>query len=370
MLSGGAAHREPINAQAWAAPPRPARSAPLCRRCPRRCRAHVVADHAHFFQALRAAAHNGGTLDWVQNFAVFNPIGFAGRKHKFARGDVHLTTAKVGGVQAFFDAFDDFLRVFVATQHVGIGHARHGDVGVAFASTIAGGGHTHQAGVHGVLDVALQNAVFNQHIAPLALPSSSTLSEPRRSAMVPSSSTVTPLAATRWPMRPLKALEPLRLKSPSSPWPMASCNKMPGQPGPRPRSFHRLAPGALPNWSVRHARPHPHTFQSACRQNRPAQNVRHHRMSPFHGALFARRSPSRDRRTSGRTSAARVPSARATITTSYSLAKPGHDLCHARVFGAGQTLHFAQQLTLPVLSRLAIGSVPRYRTARILLSFW
>src|SRR5512142_1267613 len=44
----------------------------------------------------------------------------------------------------------------------------------------------------------------------LALPSSSTLSEPRRSAMVPSSSTVTPLAATRLPMRPENALEPLR----------------------------------------------------------------------------------------------------------------------------------------------------------------
>ena len=50
--------------------------------------------------------------------------------------------------------------------------------------------------------------------------------------MVPSSSTVTPLAATRSPMRPEKALEPLRLKSPSSPWPMASCSRMPGQPGP------------------------------------------------------------------------------------------------------------------------------------------
>ena len=33
----------------------------------------------------------------------------------------------------------------------------------------------------------------------------------------PSSSTVTPLAATRCPMRPLNALEPLRLKSPSKP---------------------------------------------------------------------------------------------------------------------------------------------------------
>src|SRR6478609_4273618 len=66
----------------------------------------------------------------------------------------------------------------------------------------------------------------------VALPSSSTLSEPRRSGSVPSSSTVTPGAATRWPMRPVNALAPLRLKSPSRPWPIASCSSTPGQPGP------------------------------------------------------------------------------------------------------------------------------------------
>jgi hypothetical protein len=53
-----------------------------------------------------------------------------------------------------------------------------------------------------------------------------------------------------------------------------------------------------------------------------------------------------DRRTSGRTSAASVPSARATSTTSYSLARPGHHLHHARVLGAGQLLDPAQQLDL------------------------
>jgi hypothetical protein len=38
--------------------------------------------------------------------------------------------------------------------------------------------------------------------------------------------------ATRSPMRPEKALVPLRLKSPSRPWPTASCSSTPGQPGP------------------------------------------------------------------------------------------------------------------------------------------
>src|SRR5882724_11219505 len=64
------------------------------------------------------------------------------------------------------------------------------------------------------------------------VPSSSTVSEPRRSLRVPSSTTVTPGEAMRWPTRPENAEVFLRLKSPSSPWPIASCSMTPGQPGP------------------------------------------------------------------------------------------------------------------------------------------
>ena len=38
--------------------------------------------------------------------------------------------------------------------------------------------------------------------------------------------------ATRSPIRSVNADVPLRLKSPSSPWPIASCNRIPGQPEP------------------------------------------------------------------------------------------------------------------------------------------
>ncbi len=67
---------------------------------------------------------------------------------------------------------------------------------------------------------------------PVGVPSSSMVSEPRRCAIEPSSTTVTPGAATRSPIRPEKAEVPLRLKSPSRPWPIASCSSTPGQPGP------------------------------------------------------------------------------------------------------------------------------------------
>ena len=66
----------------------------------------------------------------------------------------------------------------------------------------------------------------------VGVPSSSIVSEPRRWSIAPSSITVTPGAATRSPMRPEKADVPLRLKSPSRPWPTASCSSTPGQPGP------------------------------------------------------------------------------------------------------------------------------------------
>src|SRR5947207_3213640 len=67
----------------------------------------------------------------------------------------------------------------------------------------------------------------------VGLPSSSMLSEPRRSGIVPSSTTVTPGAATRCPIRFENADVSLRLKSPSSPCPIASCSRIPGHPGPR-----------------------------------------------------------------------------------------------------------------------------------------
>ena len=53
----------------------------------------------------------------------------------------------------------------------------------------------------------------------------------------PSSTTVTPGAATRLPIMPLKTELPFLWKSPSKPWPMASCSSTPGQPAPRTTSI-------------------------------------------------------------------------------------------------------------------------------------
>jgi hypothetical protein len=75
-----------------------------------------------------------------------------------------LAACKVGGVQAFFDAGHNFFSTLVATQHVGVGHARHGHMGVALAAAVARGFDAHQARIHRILDVAAQDAVFDQHV--------------------------------------------------------------------------------------------------------------------------------------------------------------------------------------------------------------
>ena len=61
-----------------------------------------------------------------------------------------------------FHGFDDLLRIALAVEHVGIGHARHRQRCIGFAARIAGNRHFHQARVKRVLDIALQDAVFDQ----------------------------------------------------------------------------------------------------------------------------------------------------------------------------------------------------------------
>ena len=64
-----------------------------------------------------------------------------------------------------------------------------------------------------------------------------------------------------------------------------------------------------------------------------------------------------DSRTSGRTSAAMVPSARATRTTSYSLARPAMTWTMRGSFLRASRSTFSSKATFWVLSSVAIGSI-------------
>ena len=52
--------------------------------------------------------------------------------------------------------------IVLAREHVGVGHARHRDVGIGLAAAVAGRLHAHQPGVLAVLHVADEDAVLDQ----------------------------------------------------------------------------------------------------------------------------------------------------------------------------------------------------------------
>ena len=71
---------------------------------------------------------------------------------------------KVAQYRPFCTDFDNFFGIALARQHISVGHARHGDVLVAFAPSAAGGSGFHQAARQLVLQIATQHAIFDQHV--------------------------------------------------------------------------------------------------------------------------------------------------------------------------------------------------------------
>ncbi len=125
----------------------------------------VIADGAHLAQGRGAVADQGGAFYRIFDFAVFYLIGLGAAEHEFAVGDVYLPAAEIHRVYTVFYFLYHVFGCGIAAFHDGVGHARHRGVGIALPPPVAGGGHTHQAGVLAVLHIANQNAVFDQHIA-------------------------------------------------------------------------------------------------------------------------------------------------------------------------------------------------------------
>src|SRR6202044_3200191 len=116
----------------WNALPRLAAGANALIQC------EVIADHRHILQRFRPVADEGCAFDGAGNLPVLDEVGLGGREDELAVSDVDLTTAEVDGVEATFDGLDDVLGHVVAVEHVGVGHAGHGDVMVALPASAAG----------------------------------------------------------------------------------------------------------------------------------------------------------------------------------------------------------------------------------------
>src|SRR5262249_43162907 len=120
-------------------------------------------DHADAVEVGWAVANQHGALQRRAYFAVLDSIGLGHVEHVLARGDVDLTAAEVDRVDAVLDRRDDLGRVVAARKHVGVGHAWHRHMRVAFASPVAGRLHVHQPRVLAVLHVTHEDAVLDQH---------------------------------------------------------------------------------------------------------------------------------------------------------------------------------------------------------------
>src|SRR5579871_6307766 len=88
----------------------------------------VVADHGHLGQDVGAVADERRTLYRTAEFAILDHVGFRGREHELARGDVNLAAAEIDGVEALLHRTDNLLAALVAAEHERVGHARHGMV--------------------------------------------------------------------------------------------------------------------------------------------------------------------------------------------------------------------------------------------------
>ena len=74
---------------------------------------HVVTDHGDFGERVGPVANQRSALDRVHQFAVFDLPCFIHGEHEFAVGDIDLAAAEIHGVNAVFDARDDFLRIAI-----------------------------------------------------------------------------------------------------------------------------------------------------------------------------------------------------------------------------------------------------------------
>ncbi len=124
----------------------------------------VATHHGDLAHRLGAVADQSRALDGGGDLAILDEVGLGGGEDKLAGGDVHLTAAEVGGIDALLHRGDDLGRIVLTRQHVGVGHAGHRHGGVGFAATVASERPPHQTGILLVLQVTLEDAVLDQHV--------------------------------------------------------------------------------------------------------------------------------------------------------------------------------------------------------------
>ena len=122
----------------------------------------VVADHGDVLECFRPIADQGGVFNRGGDHTVFNEVGFGSGENELAIRDVDLAAAEVDSVEATLDAADDVFWFIFAGQHVGVGHAGHGNALVVFTAAGAGVGCAGETGGEFVSEIALEDTVLDE----------------------------------------------------------------------------------------------------------------------------------------------------------------------------------------------------------------
>src|SRR6266568_588486 len=161
--SAGTANRDAVDAQRWLADADRDALTVLAASADAVVESEIVADHRNAMQVGRPIADQHGALDRRAKLAVVDAVSLGALKDVFARCDIDLAAAEIGGVDTVLDR-GDYLAGFVRScEHVSIGHAWHRHMGKALAPAVSGRLHAHQPRILAILHIADEYAVFDQH---------------------------------------------------------------------------------------------------------------------------------------------------------------------------------------------------------------
>src|SRR5260370_5218878 len=123
----------------------------------------IVADHRNARQHIGSVADQGCALDGGRDLSVFDEIRLRRRENKFAVRDVDLSATKVHRVDAVLYRTNNVPGIILPCEHVRVGHARHRNVLVTLAASVAGIGQAHQLRGEFVAEISLQDSILDQH---------------------------------------------------------------------------------------------------------------------------------------------------------------------------------------------------------------
>src|ERR1035437_7122856 len=115
----------------------------------------IVADHRNPRQHVGSVADQGCALDRGRDLSVFDEVGFRRRENKFAIRDVDLPAAEVHRVNAILHRTNDVPGIVLPGEHVRVRHARHRNVLITLAASVARIGQAHQSRREFVAEISL-----------------------------------------------------------------------------------------------------------------------------------------------------------------------------------------------------------------------